>query len=225
MNEFATLEERKKDSFQQIMFDSISRNDEIDHICKEISRLTGMKISPKNKERIKNVLGWFDIEDGVTVFTASPKPDDKGYIGKADLGDEIMYFYFGPNRKCASWDKYAVGITVKSKSDHELCEYTEATLQENFPKLYEEMIRYIYLGDINQIYTLAVYPTAGMLYKEVKNRRGKWLVQVPDENGGFVPNKGIGLFNEENMTFYIFEPKPKCIRNKPYVKKFKFVND
>lgn len=221
----ATLEERKKDSYQQIMFDSISRSEEIEHICNEISRLTRMKISHRNKEKIRSILAWFDIEDGVKVFTIGYQPSDKKYIGKVDLGDEIMLFYFGLNRKYASWDKYALGVSIKPKENNEMYEYTESSFQENFPKLCDEMLVHIYSGDVDRTYTLIVYPTAAELYKNVKGKKGEWLVQTPSEKGSFVPNKGIGLFDDKNATFYIFEPKPKHIVSKSYIRKFKFLND
>lgn len=225
-SDFATLEtveERKNDTYNQIMFNSYLRLEEMEHIYSEISRLTKIKLSEKDKEKVKDVVGWFDIEDGVTVFSISKCPNDKRFIGKADLGCDNLIFYWGINRSHTSRNKYGLGVSVKQKPDSELHEYTELRFKDSFPTLCKDVLLAICECSQSQVYSMVVYPTAGTMYKSVCAKNGKWLIQTPNEKGQFVPNKGIGLFVENEATFYMYEPKPKHIVGKPYKRRFKIV--
>lgn len=220
-----TVEERKNDTYNQIMFNSYLRLEEMEHIYYDISRLTRIKLSEKDKEKIKDVVGWFDVEDGVTVFTISKCPDDKKFIGKVDLGCDNLIFYWGANRNSASRKKYSLGVSVKQKPDSELHEYTELRFKDSFPTLCKDVLLNIHETSQSQVYSMVVYPTAGAMYKSVRTKNGKWLVQTPSEKGQFVPNKGIGLFVSDEATFYMFEPKPKHVVSRPYERCFKIVEE
>lgn len=222
---FVPVSKRKDDLFQQIMFDSFARKEALQYIFKDIERLIRRPLLERDKERIANIVGWLEIEDGVTVFSIGKKPDDKVFVGKADLGCDDLLIYWGLNRKSASWDKYSLGVSIKSKPDSAHFEYTESQLNQSFPTVCKYILKCIEEDSQPHKYKLKVYSTAGNVYKDVKAKNGKWLVQTPSEKGQFVPNRGIGMYVPEENTFYVYEPKPLHKLNKTYTRTFSIVRE
>lgn len=208
------------DSYNQMMKTSSFRTDAVEKLVLKIkTRSMPREISEETMAKLKDVLTSYEVEDGVTIFFASGKPEEKEQIAEIDVGKEYMILWWGENlakKKSSYPNKYALGITFRNKKEHELAFYTHSELVREFPD-FAEFFKGFEKGSMIRI---CCYAKAGLFAKAVDGKTGEWIIQTP-QNKSFIPTRSIGLKTSKNEV-YLFQYGKK-IRTQRYIRNVKIV--
>ena len=197
---------------------SVIRNEAIEKVIHAIEMRSKRFFSKEAENRIRRVLSNYEIEDGVSVFMASFKPEGKEKIAKIDIGKENMILWWGENIKSnrsSHSNQYSLGVSFVNKEYDEIVYYTRNEIIYDYPKFRE----YFSSLEKGTCFKLYVYAKAKALYKDVNELHGTWLLQVP-QNGKLVPSEAIGKVVGKEV--YIFMPNNN-IRTRRYARKIKII--
>ena len=161
-------------------------------------------------EKLRELLSYHEVEDGVSVFFPTGVPSKKRCIGRIELSKKYAYLYFGENlnKSLSSNPKpLALGILMLPKSSENEQPYTVEELGERFPDFFS------FMGEElkeNELYTIYSYSSAGAFSKAVKKAKngwinGMWILQEP-KGQSFIPYRSIGLVTDNNVI-HLFQVK------------------